>query len=382
MKPTVVHVITGLQTGGAELMLARLVERQEQSRFRDVVVCLTGDGPTAERIRDAGVTVHLLGLRPGLPNPLGIARIARLIRRERAVAVQSWLYHADLLGGLGARLAGRPVAWGVHHSSLDPETTSRGVLRVARLCRLIAGVVPSRIVFCAESARRSHVDFGYPADKMVVIPNGFDLDKFRPDLDARASARAELGIGDDEVLIGIVGRFVPLKNHRLFVEAAALVANKHATAKFVMIGDDLDDSNAELAGWIEQTGHAGSFRLLGRRFDTPQLLAAMDIVALTSQTEAFPLVIGEAMATAVPCVSTDVGDAALLIGDTGRTVPSGDAGAMAAALAELVTTAPEERQKLGWRARQRMACEFEIGMIADRYEEVWRALAAGEQPCG
>jgi glycosyltransferase involved in cell wall biosynthesis len=382
MKPAVVHVITGLQTGGAELMLSRFVARHEQSSFRHVVICLTGEGPTAVRIREAGVPLHILNLRPGLPSPLGIARIARLIRRERAVAVQTWLYHADLLGGLAARLAGRRVAWGVHHSSLSSETTSRNVLLVARLCRLVARVVPSPIILCAESARRAHVDFGYPAKKTVVIPNGFDLDKFHPDPDTRASARMELGIGPSEVLIGIVGRFVPLKNHRLFVEAAARVASDHPQARFVMIGDGLEPGNAELKAWIAATGHADRFLLVGRRSDTPRLLNAMDVVALTSTTEAFPLVIGEAMATAVPCVSTDVGDAALLIGDTGRLVPSGDAVALACAMSELITMPAEHRRKLGWRARQRMACEFEIGKIAERYEESWRSLAAGERPCG
>ena len=382
MKPTVVHIITGLQTGGAELMLSRLLARHEQSAFRHVVICLTGDGPTADPIREAGMKVHVLGLRPGLPNPLGVVRIAGIIRQEQAAVVQTWLYHADLLGGLGARLARRPVAWGVHHSSLEPATTSPGVLRVARACRRLAGVVPGCIVLCAESARRSHVDFGYPAARTIVIPNGFDLDQFRPDPDARASARAELEIGDGEILIGIVGRFVPLKNHQLFVEAAALVAAKCPTARFVMVGDGLDETNTELTTWIDATGHADRFRLLGRRSDTPRLLAGMDIVALTSKTEAFPLVIGEAMATGVPCVSTDVGDAALLIGDTGCIVPSGDGGAMAAAMIELIALPVEQRLMLGWRARQRMACEFEIGTIAGRYEVVWRGLAAGERPCG
>jgi glycosyltransferase involved in cell wall biosynthesis len=192
----------------------------------------------------------------------------------------------------------------------------------------------------------------------------------------------ELGIDPCEALIGIVGRFVTLKNHRLFVEAAGRVASNHPQARFVMVGDGLDPGNAELKAWIDETGHADRFLLLGRRSDTPRLLNAMDIVALTSKTEAFPLVIGEAMATAVPCVSTDVGDAAVLIGDAGRTVPPDDVAAMARAMSELIAMPVEHRQKLGWRARQRMTCEFEIGRIAERYEEIWRSLATGEQPCG
>jgi len=374
MKPVLAHVITGLQTGGAELMLERLLEHRDQSHFRQIVICLTGTGPTAERMRGHGIPVHCLNLRPGLPSPIAIARIRTLLKRERATAVQTWLYHADLMGGLAARSAGLPVAWGVHRSNLDPLYTRRSVILTARLCARLGRVVPSRIVCCAESTRMAHIEFGYPATKMIEIPNGFDLDAFRPDRAARQSVRAELGIPAHAITVGIIGRFVPLKNHRLFIAGAGLALRANPGLHFLMIGDGLTHDSPDLNAWIAATGHRERFHLLGRRTDTAQLLAALDLFALTSDTEAFPLVLGEAMACGVPCIATDVGDAARIIGTTGRIIPPGHTDAFTTALVEMAC-ATTDRISLGQLARQRIADHYAMTSVVKRYEEMWLELS-------
>jgi glycosyltransferase involved in cell wall biosynthesis len=382
MKPVLAHVITGLNTGGAEMMLARLLELHERSSFRPIVFCLTDEGPVADRIRALGIPVHPLGLSRGIPNPLVAIRLARALRRNRAVVVQSWLYHADLIGCLAARLARIPVAWGIHNSQLQGNAAGRGLRIVIQLCRRVSPFLPTCIVCVAESARTAHVELGYPSRKMMVIPNGFDLARFRPDAATRQQIRVDLQIGMDEPVIMIVGRFAPLKNHRLFVEAAGLVADRVPCARFVMVGDGLEGANPDLADWIDRTGHRSRFHLLGRRADMPDLLTAADVVALTSNTEAFPLAMGEAMATGVPCVSTDVGDARQLIGNDGRIVPVGDPDAFADALIDLIEQPAVERRALGERARARIEAEFDLSVIADRYDRLWHSLAAGERPCG
>lgn len=382
MKPVIAHVITGLNTGGAEMMLARLVARHQDSAFRPIVYCLTDEGPIADQIRALNIPVRNLRLRRGAPNPLVVASLARRLKRDHVAVVQTWLYQADLVGGLAARLSRIPVAWGIHNSRLDGDAVGRSLALSIWACRVAARFVPDCIVCCAESARAVHVEMGYPAGKMTVIPNGFELDRFQANPKARHRIRAKLGIGPGAPMVLIAGRFVPLKNHRLFVEAAGIVANRHPDAQFVMVGEGLDRSNRELSGWINTAGKPARFHALGRRTDMPDLLSAVDVVALTSRTEAFPLVIGEAMATGIPCVSTDVGDAQQLIGDTGRIVPEPDAAAFAAALSELVALTHEERCALGRRARARMESEFDINIIADRYDLLWRRLAARERPCG
>jgi glycosyltransferase involved in cell wall biosynthesis len=382
MKPVLAHVITGLNTGGAEMMLARLLEQHERSSFRPIVFCLTDEGPVADRIRALGIPVHPLGLSRGIPNPLVVIRLARALRRNRAVVVQSWLYHADLIGGLAARLARIPVVWGIHNSQLQGNAAGRGLRIVIQLCRRVSPFLPTCIVCVAESARTAHVELGYPGRKMMVIPNGFDLARFRPDAATRHRIRIDLQIDMDEPVVMIVGRFAPLKNHRLFVKAAGLVADRVSCARFVMVGDELDAANPELADWIDRTGHRSRFHLLGRRVDIPDLLTAADVVALTSNTEAFPLAIGEAMATGVPCVSTDVGDARQLISNDGRIVPVGDPHAFADALIDLIERPKDERRAVGEGARARIEAEFDLAVIADRYDHLWQSLAAGERPCG
>jgi glycosyltransferase involved in cell wall biosynthesis len=380
MKPVIAHVITGLRTGGAERVLAQLVERHERSEFQPVVFCLTDAGPVADRIRRAGIPVHDLGMRRGIPHPLVVARLARGLRQERAALVQTWLYHADLVGGLAARLARVPVAWNIRRSSLDPAITPRSHLLVTSACGRLSRTVPVRIICCAESAREVHVARGYDEKKMLVIPNGFDIETYRPNPTARSQVRAELGLADDDIAIGILGRFVPQKNHRMFVDVAAGIAADRPHLRFVMAGPNLDEHNCELTGWIEEAGLRDRFRLLGLRSDVPDLLAGLDVMTLTSLTEGFPNVIGEAMAVGVPCVATDVGDTHLLIGETGGVAPSGDVPAFVRALAAMVDQPLADRAAAGQCARCRIESEFTIDVMVDRYEDAWRAMLSGSAP--
>jgi len=381
MKPVVAHVITGLNTGGAEMMLANILAHHQQSHFRPVVYCLAEQGPIADRIRALDVPVYSLAMRSGIPDPRAIRRLAHAFREEQAAVIQTWLYHADLIGGLAARLARIPVAWGIHNSTLHGNAAGRGLRLVIRACRWLSPVVPNAIVCVADSAKVAHVAMGYPSRKMTVIPNGFDLTRFRPNPDVRRRIRAELELDGSAPVVLIAGRFVPLKNHRLFVEAAGIVATQHPDAQFVMVGDGLGTSNRELAGWVDQTGHSSRFHLLGPQSDMPELLAAADLVALTSNTEAFPLVIGEAMASGVPCVCTDVGDARPLIGDTGRIVPVGATVPFADALGELIAMPAAKRHALGCRARAKMEAEYDLARMAARYDQLWQSLATGVEPC-
>jgi glycosyltransferase involved in cell wall biosynthesis len=370
VKARLAHVITGLQTGGAELMLERLISLRADSSFDPFVICLTEDSPAAARIRAAGSTVICLNLKPGIPNPMAIKRIRDVLRQERADLVQTWLYHADLLGGLAARSAGIPVLWGIHRSSLDPAVTSRSVIWTAKACRAIAGKVPARIVCCSEATVRAHVAFGYPADKLVEIPNGFDLQAFQPDPCLRQQTRAGLGLAPTAKVVGIIGRAVPLKNHPMFIEAGSIAARSNPDLQFVMVGEGLDPTNAALVDLIGSKGVADRFYLLGRRSDTAALLNAMDLFCLTSNTEAFPLVLGEAMACGVPCIATDVGDCRRIIGETGYLVQPNDAKALAKTIVEL-TSDPEQPVSLGREARQRIADHFAIELIARRYDDLW-----------
>lgn len=372
------HVITGLDTGGAETMLYRLLSHTDREAFEPRVVSMTGVGPVGEEIRGLGVPVESLGMRRGVPDPRGVLRLARYLRRDAPDVVQTWMYQADLVGGLATKLSVRPtpVAWGIHSTHLDPRKVKASKILTVRACALSSHLLPARIVCCSEASRVVHARMGYRTNGMLVIPNGVDLASFKHDPDARASVREELGVEAETRLVGLVARFDPQKDHETFIRAAALLRNRLPDVDFVLCGTGITWENRELVRWIDSAGVRARCHLLGRRSDTPRLTAALDVASSSSAYgEAWPLVVGEAMACAVPCAVTDVGDSALIVGDTGRVVPPKDPASLAAAWQDLLTLRPEQRTALGLAARRRVEERFGLPEAVKRYEALYEELS-------
>jgi glycosyltransferase involved in cell wall biosynthesis len=373
----VVHIISGLELGGAETMLYQLLAGTDRARFQTDVVSMTTRGPVGERIEALGIPVHALGMKRGLPTPWHLLPLIRRLRQAKPDVVQTWMYHADLLGGVAGRLAGRlPIVWGIHHTRLERESTPVGTLWTARVNARLSRWLPRRIVCCSEATRRVHVQMGYATEKMVVIPNGIDLERFGPNPEARLSVRAELGLAPDALLIGMVARFHPLKDHLNFVRAAQRLAEV-SDARFLLCGDGILPENAELSGWIEQARLGRRFHLLGRREDMPRLFSSLDVSTLSSLSEAFPLVVGEAMASGVPCAVTDVGDSAEIVGTTGVVVAPRDSQALAEAWNKLIEAGPEGRARLGELARKRIAERYSLPATVARYQDLYLSLCPG-----
>jgi glycosyltransferase involved in cell wall biosynthesis len=251
---------------------------------------------------------------------------------------------------------------------------------VNRACALLSGRLPARIVFCSQAAVCIHEELGYDTERAEVIPNGFDLERVKPDPAAPASVREELGVPADALLIGMAARFHPYKDHRNFLRAAAQLLRKVPEVQFLLCGMNIDWQNAQLAAWIEEEGLLGCVHLLGARRDVPRLFAAMDIATTSSLSEAFPIAIGEAMACGTPCVVTDVGDSALIVGDTGHVVPPGNPQALAQAWGKLIEAGPKMRRCLGMAARRRIQQHFALPSIVERYQAVYSELASAAPP--
>lgn len=172
----IVHIITGLDTGGAEMMMYKLLSLHDLARFDVQVISLLPAGVLGEKIRDLGIPVHSMQMKSGLPSPTTIWQLARLLRREKAEVVQTWMYHADLVGGLAARLAGiRAVLWNIRASTLRAEVIRRRTVWIAKLCGRLSHYLPAQILCCSEAGVAFHRELGYAEQKMLVIPNGFDL---------------------------------------------------------------------------------------------------------------------------------------------------------------------------------------------------------------
>ncbi len=380
MRPLRVwNVITNTCYGGAEIMLHKLMANLDRHDFDLKVVSLLECGVTGDKIEAAGVPVQALGLvRNRQPHPSALLELSRIFKRDRPDVVQTWMYHADLCGGLAARLSGGiPVVWNVRHSTLDKRIDKLRTRLIAKTCARLSGRIPERIIVNSRAGRQVHQELGYAADKLEVIPNCFDLNGFRPSESARREVRQELGLGADDQLIGLVGRFHEMKGHRFLIEAAAQLVPQFDRVHFVLCGRGVDWQNAELANRIDGLGLRSRFHVLGPRQDMPRIQAALDLAVSASVSgEGFSNVVGEAMACGVPCVVTDVGDSADIVADTGIVVPPWNADSLAHGCQRLLTLGAAARQRLGRLARERVATHYNIDTITQRYAQLWREVSS------
>lgn len=372
---TVCHVITGLGLGGAERTLERLVRAGDSGRFRGSIVSLLPRGPYAAAIESHGWKVQCLDMGPGLSASTGTRRLYLWLRQERPDVVQTWMYHADLLGGLAARWAGcHRVVWNVRRSAFPvcSNESNRTTRVVARASVPLSQIVPRLIVCGSHAARVSHRNAGYPVEKLRVIPNGIEVPPPLPH--ARRNMRRQLGLSDDTVLIGRVARYDPIKDYPTFLQAAAILVQRGFAGQFLLCGENVCESNTELVEQIRSLRLVGRCHLLGPRQDVALVHGSLDLACSSSSGEGFPNVVAEAMAAGVPCVVTDVGDSAKIVGKTGQIVPPRSPASLASALWLLAEAGPDTRRRLGQAARRRITARFTLERMVRAYEAMYSDL--------
>jgi glycosyltransferase involved in cell wall biosynthesis len=371
----VLHVITALYAGGgAETLLVRMLEELGEERRNHSVVTLRVRGTLAHRVEELGVPIDAIGMSR-IPTPAALWRLARFLRRSDADVIQTWLLHSNVLAGIIARLVSRtPVVWGVHVSGVSRSVQGYTAVVLQRCEALCSYFVPARIIACSVSARRVMERLRYRRSRIVTVVNGFDLRQYRPDRAAREEVRRELGISPATVVVGHVARFHPMKDHRTLLAAAGQVLERASDVRFVLCGARVDADNPKFGELAAPLGDR--VLALGLRGDMPRVLNAFDLaVQSSSDGEALPLAIGEAMATGLPLVTTRSGDAPEMIGESGAVTPIGDPAALAAALLELIEMDPEARAELGARARERISSEYSLRQMVDGYRRVWSEVA-------
>jgi glycosyltransferase involved in cell wall biosynthesis len=377
-KIRIVFISSGMQTGGAELMLYRLVKNINKEIFDVHVVSLTSGGDTGGMFASIGIPVFSLNMSSFFGVLYSFFKLVIFLVRIKPHIVQTWMYHADLVGGLAAKFAGtQKVIWAIRNSNLDSDSTKRSTLTVVRICAFLSKFVPDLILSCSDAAKIIHIENGYDTNKFMVLPNGFELERFFPDEFARVRIRAQFGINNRTRIVGIVGRFHPQKNHIGFVKAASLVAKSVPDVRFFMIGDGLDKFNSELVETIKLVKLTDRVLLLGKRSDIPSLMTAFDVlVSASTFGEAFPNVLGEAMACGVPCVTTDVGDSAMIVGHTGLIVSPGNIEELSSAVIQVLNMSNRERQMLAAAARNRVEQLFDLPVVVKRYESLYSSFGA------
>ncbi len=369
----VVHIITCLDVGGAETMLTRLLLAAPEPGKDQVVISLKDIGPLGQQLQQQGVDVYAMQMSAGGAGIMALFRLMRLLRHLQPDLVQTWMYHADLLGGLAAKLAGcQHIVWGIRGTFTPigrPWTH-----RIMQLCARLSDYIPSKILCVAESARHSHIAYGYEPGRMHVIGNGLDLTAFDQATSHPVDLRQLAGWCAGHVLIGCVGRFHPDKGQDLFIQAAAALLQRHSTVRFVMIGRDCETKNLQLVTQIKSLGLADHLLLLGERADIPACLAGLDLFCLPSRTEGFPNVLAEAMAAGVPAIATNVGDVSRLVEDTVLVVEPADIAALVAGMERLICETAEQKQQTALCARLRIERYCSIQAVRHQYEQFYQAL--------
>lgn len=372
-----VFLISSLNRGGAEKQLTLLVRNLDRTKFAITVVTIYDGGGLADELRNLeNVTVVSVGKGGRTDNLFALVRLAALIRRLRPDIVHGYLDVGNVLALVTGRMARAGVVWGIRASSIDLTTidrTSRFYLHAAsRVSRW-----PDAIIANSQAGRDDAVSKGYPADKVVVIPNGFDTTRFAPDPQSGLRMRQRWSIPPDAPLIGLVARLDPIKDHPTFLRAAARLRQTNPDVRFVCVGDGPAGLRAELQALSESLGLADCLVWAGEETDMPAVQNALTIATSSSISEGFSNTLGEAMACGVPCVATDVGDASHLLADTGRLIDVGNAQALAIAWDGLLNLPVSERRALGEAARARIVAQYSLQALAQRTEAVLEGLRPG-----
>ena len=360
----IVYVTAGLRGGGAEAMLTRLATAKPAVADEITVVSLLPAEAHVERLRGAGVNVVELKFdRPG-GIAAGLIKLAKLIAQQQPDVVQGWMYHGDLAALVALIMSGRRkrtrLVWSIRCSAMDlGHYGGLGLRLVVNACTLLSGW-PDLVTANSVAGLKSHLALGYRPRRAEVVANGIDVDEFRPDTAARRAVRLELGIPENATVLAHVARVDPMKDHATFLAAMAQLPDLSA----LLVGAGTEDLPA-----------AGNVIRLGRRQDVARLFAAADFVVSSSRFgEGFSNVLGEGMACGLPAVATDVGDAKLILGDTGCVVPPADPDALAAAIRSLAGESAVVRAERGRRARGRIAEHFALAGAVRRHTELYASL--------
>jgi len=371
----IVFIITGLEVGGAETMLVKLLSLLDRSKFEPVVIALRSGGPLRFQILNLGVQLVEMGMTGVRSFPTALFRLRKLCRDLRPSLLQGWMYHGNLAAVAVQRsVKSTPILWSIRvtaDSRAHEKALTRNIVRLgARL-----STKPRKIIYNSSRSAMQHAAIGYAPERSAVISNGFDTKLFAPSLEQRTQTRERFGIPISAPVVGIVGRFHPIKDHKSFLEAARLVLDRLPDAYFLMIGRGLDASNVPLVKQIGLLGLGDRCILAGNQKDVQNVYPAMDVHVSSSVSEGFPNVLGEAMSCGVPCVATDAGDSALVVGSTGIIVQPRSPSDLASAIVQILSEDENAQARRSQLARQRIIDSYSLDSIVAEYEAIFEEVA-------
>lgn len=371
----VLHIITGLGRGGAELTLLKLVENCNRLDFA-VISLKPVDGSISQLFEESRIPLVQMNFSRGL-RVSEFLRLMSLIKYLKPPIVQTWMYHADLIGGIAARIVGvETVIWSIRGMFPIAGHEKLRTLLVARLLAILSRFIPTEIVACGERARESHIAAGYRKDRFSVIPNGFKSTFWYRDREEGLAAREEFGIQLDKLVVGMIGRYHPKKNHRNFIEAVGLLKSEGFDFIVVFAGAGLIESNGILASQLDKNKLSHEIRLLGERNDVRRILNALDVLVLPSESgEGFPNILAEAMLTEKLCIAADSGDASSILGESGILLRDTSAREIRNSLISVLQMETSAREQLGTEGRTSILSRFSLDRMIQSYSDLYRNQA-------
>ena len=359
-KPLMVHVITNFAgVGGAEMMLARLIQCTEH-QYEHVIIALMKTSEVYQSTLDRCQAHYALDWN-GI-NTLGtVSKLRTLLKKLQPATVQCWMYHANVLTSLSViGLAKKPkVVWGIHHSLASPKDESISTKIALGLSKILSQQA-SAIIYCAHSSMQQHQAFSFKNGNSQVIANGVFLDKFQPNPQLH-----------EPTVIGFAGRYHTAKGYPYLFETMGLLKNENIIFKIAGGGASLE--NPEVKALFEQYQlGAEKVHLLDQISDMPAFYQSLDAFLMTSITEGFPNVLVEAMASGLPCITTDVGDAKYIVEEKGWVVAPRDVAGLKAAILNYVKLSQADKRSLKQQTRARVEQNFSIQHVSQQYMTVWR----------
>lgn len=362
----IVHIITGLNQGGAEAVLYKICDETKE-KFSHSVISLTDKGFFSKKFESLDIPVYAINFRKLFLIPVSVIRLYKLIKKQQPDVVQTWMYHADFFGGLAAKMAGiSSIIWNIR-GPLNAKKTNLETHLLARLCAFISRWVPHKIVSCSEYAAKVHIGIGYMANKLMIIPNGYKIPDVN-EFDVHTLSHQT----QKPVVIGMIARYDPYKDHESLLMALKFVKQERIDFRCLLAGSEIDKNNSDLMNLIRSANLENNIELLGLQKNVNEVIEKLDIHILSSIDEAFPNVVAESMAMGVPNVCTNVGDAALIVGGLGWIVEPGKPKDLANGILEAI----KEKGKSEWivrkkQCRQRIVEYFSMEKMCNRYSNLW-----------
>jgi glycosyltransferase involved in cell wall biosynthesis len=368
----ILHVITALNDGGAEAILFRVC-KAKKTHYEHIIVSMMDLGKYGRLLEEEGFKVYSLNMLRGCISLKGLTLLWKIIKVNKPDIVQTWLYHADFIGGIISYILGvKNIVWGIHNYDFYSKNVKFRNKIIVFACAILSYVIPNSIISCSKRAADVHKNIGYVSKKFNIIHNGIDLDVFFKNNKSRINIRNQFSVPLKALLLGMVARWDIQKDHKNLFSALSGLKKKRKDFKCLLVGAGLEQTNNDLIKLIEQYNLQNNIILGGSCEYIQDIMNALDLHILSSRAEAFANVVAEAMACEVPCLSTDVGAIKLIQGNTGWIVPPSDSKALQTSLEEALDEINKNTYDIRKKnCRERILKRYNVNKMINQYYEIW-----------